>query len=112
MRSWPFRAWTGFLTGLGIDTTVMVRSVLLRGFDQDIAERIGRFMQADGTRFIRPAVPRRYVPEIYTTVYVLECYTMVCVIECYTRVYVLECYTMVYVLECLHHGVRPPSVTP
>jgi len=27
----------GFLTALGIDTSVMVRSILLRGFDQDIA---------------------------------------------------------------------------
>ncbi|CAN0441671.1 unnamed protein product [Ascophyllum nodosum] len=36
-----------------------MRSVLLRGFDQDIAERIGRFMQAEGTRFIRLAVPCR-----------------------------------------------------
>jgi thioredoxin reductase (NADPH) len=33
----------GFLTALGFDTTVMVRSVLLRGFDQDCAERIGMF---------------------------------------------------------------------
>ena len=32
----------GFLTGLGYDTTVMVRSVLLRGFDQGCAERIGK----------------------------------------------------------------------
>ncbi|CAM9201887.1 unnamed protein product [Laminaria digitata] len=49
----------GFLTGLGIDATVMVRSLLLRGFDQGIAERIGRFMEAEGTRFLRPAVPNR-----------------------------------------------------
>lgn len=28
----------GFLTALGYDTTVMVRSILLRGFDQPIAE--------------------------------------------------------------------------
>jgi thioredoxin reductase (NADPH) len=31
----------GFLTALGYDTTVAVRSILLRGFDQDMAERIG-----------------------------------------------------------------------
>eukprot|EP00752_Nemacystus_decipiens_P009129 g8153.t1 len=49
----------GFLTGLGVDTTVMVRSILLRGFDQGIAERIGSFMEAEGTRFLRPAVPHR-----------------------------------------------------
>jgi pyruvate/2-oxoglutarate dehydrogenase complex dihydrolipoamide dehydrogenase (E3) component len=31
----------GFLTALGYNTTVMVRSILLRGFDQDMANRIG-----------------------------------------------------------------------
>lgn len=30
----------GFLNGLGFDTTVMVRSIFLRGFDQDMAEKI------------------------------------------------------------------------
>lgn len=31
----------GFLNALGYDTTVMVRSILLRGFDQDMAKIIG-----------------------------------------------------------------------
>ncbi|KAH0517500.1 Thioredoxin reductase 3 [Microtus ochrogaster] len=30
----------GFLAGLGLDVTVMVRSVLLRGFDQEMAEKV------------------------------------------------------------------------
>jgi thioredoxin reductase (NADPH) len=47
----------GFLSGLGYDTTVMVRSILLRGFDQQIAEQIGAYMAETGTKFIRPAVP-------------------------------------------------------
>ena len=47
----------GFLAGLGYDTTIMVRSILLRGFDQDIAERIGSFMVAHGVKFIRGCVP-------------------------------------------------------
>lgn len=34
----------GFLAALGYDTTVMVRSILLRGFDQDMANRIGVYM--------------------------------------------------------------------
>lgn len=55
------RECLGFLAGLGVDTTVMVRSILLRGFDQGIAERIGSFMEAEGTRFLRPAVPQRCV---------------------------------------------------
>jgi len=36
----------GFLTGLGNEVHVLVRSVLLRGFDQDCAERIGEYMAA------------------------------------------------------------------
>ncbi|XP_042238035.1 thioredoxin reductase 1, cytoplasmic-like [Homarus americanus] len=47
----------GFLAGLGYDTTVMVRSILLRGFDQQIAENIGAFMEKNGVKFIRGAVP-------------------------------------------------------
>jgi pyruvate/2-oxoglutarate dehydrogenase complex dihydrolipoamide dehydrogenase (E3) component len=34
----------GFLQGLGFDTTVMVRSILLRGFDQQCARQIGDIM--------------------------------------------------------------------
>lgn len=34
----------GFLNALGYDVTVMVRSILLRGFDQDMAKRIGIYM--------------------------------------------------------------------
>lgn len=41
----------GFLTGLGNEVHVLVRSVLLRGFDQDCAERIGEYMTAQGTNF-------------------------------------------------------------
>ncbi|KAK4312844.1 hypothetical protein Pmani_015761 [Petrolisthes manimaculis] len=47
----------GFLAGLGYDTTVMVRSILLRGFDQQIAEKIGTYMEQHGVKFIRGAVP-------------------------------------------------------
>ena|SRR3990167_7863287 len=37
----------------------MVRSILLRGFDQEIAEMIGTYMKSHGTKFIRPAVPTK-----------------------------------------------------
>lgn len=47
----------GFLAGLGYDTTVCVRSILLRGFDQAIAEMIGEYMKVHGCRFLRPATP-------------------------------------------------------
>jgi len=47
----------GFLNGLGFETTVMARSILLRGFDQQVAEMIGDFMREHGIKFVRPAVP-------------------------------------------------------
>ncbi|XP_038010636.1 thioredoxin reductase 1, cytoplasmic isoform X2 [Motacilla alba alba] len=47
----------GFLAGLGLDVTVMVRSILLRGFDQDMANRIGEYMKEHGVSFIKEFVP-------------------------------------------------------
>lgn len=48
----------GFLAELGFPTTVMVRSILLRGFDKDIAEKIGSFMEShSGIGFLRHTVP-------------------------------------------------------
>uniref|UniRef100_A0A8C7Y0Q3 Thioredoxin reductase 3 n=1 Tax=Oryzias sinensis TaxID=183150 RepID=A0A8C7Y0Q3_9TELE len=47
----------GFLAGLGLDVTVMVRSILLRGFDQDMANRAGDHMEEHGVKFIRKFVP-------------------------------------------------------
>ncbi|KAJ7316917.1 hypothetical protein JRQ81_003079 [Phrynocephalus forsythii] len=47
----------GFLAGLGLDVTVMVRSILLRGFDQEMAERAGAYMEKHGVKFIRQFVP-------------------------------------------------------
>ena len=49
----------GFLRGMGLDVTVLVRSILLRGFDQDIAEKIGKNMEEDGVTMIRPSVPTK-----------------------------------------------------
>ncbi|XP_069906101.1 thioredoxin reductase 3 isoform X1 [Oryctolagus cuniculus] len=47
----------GFLAGLGLDVTVMVRSILLRGFDQEVAEKVGSYMQQHGVKFLRKFVP-------------------------------------------------------
>jgi thioredoxin reductase (NADPH) len=47
----------GFMKGLGIDVTIMVRSILLRGFDQQIANKLGEYMEGMGIRFLRNAVP-------------------------------------------------------
>lgn len=49
----------GFLAGLGLDVTVMVRSILLRGFDQDMANRAGEHMEGHGVKFIRKFVPTK-----------------------------------------------------
>lgn len=42
---------------MGIDVTVMVRSILLRGFDQGIAKKIEEYMEEMGVKFIKKAVP-------------------------------------------------------
>jgi len=49
----------GFLAAYGYDTTVMVRSIFLRGFDQDMANRIGTFMENHKTKFIKGATPSK-----------------------------------------------------
>ncbi|KAK6111168.1 Thioredoxin reductase 1 [Brugia pahangi] len=49
----------GFLKGIGNDVTVMVRSILLRGFDQDMAERIKKHMTERGVKFVQ-CVPIKY----------------------------------------------------
>eukprot|EP00928_Gymnodinium_smaydae_P054552 TRINITY_DN382_c0_g2_i1.p1 TRINITY_DN382_c0_g2~~TRINITY_DN382_c0_g2_i1.p1 ORF type:complete len:483 (-),score=128.36 TRINITY_DN382_c0_g2_i1:197-1645(-) len=50
----------GFLAGLGFDVTVMVRSILLRGFDQDIADMIGSYMERHHVKFARQMVPSKF----------------------------------------------------
>jgi thioredoxin/glutathione reductase (selenoprotein) len=49
----------GFMHELGIDVSVMVRSILLRGFDQQAACQIGEYMERKGVRFIKPATPSK-----------------------------------------------------
>jgi len=44
---------------MGYEVDIMVRSILLRGFDQEVAEKIGEFMRLGGVNFIRPAVPSK-----------------------------------------------------
>jgi thioredoxin reductase (NADPH) len=64
----------GYLAGLGCDVTIMVRSILLRGFDQQIAEHIGEYMKVQvdkdtgevfrhGVNFIRPAIVNSIVKQ-------------------------------------------------
>lgn len=46
----------GFLTGLGLDTTVMMRSIPLRGFDQQMSALVTDYMASHGTRFLRGCI--------------------------------------------------------
>jgi pyruvate/2-oxoglutarate dehydrogenase complex dihydrolipoamide dehydrogenase (E3) component len=43
----------GFLAGLGLDVTVAVRSILLRGFDRECSDRIDSFMEKHAVKFKR-----------------------------------------------------------
>lgn len=48
----------GFLNGLGYDATVMVRSILLRGFDQQMANVIQAEMKDKGVKFLEKCIPK------------------------------------------------------
>jgi len=48
----------GLLNGLGFETFVAVRSVLLRGFDRQCAEKVGEMMKCEGVRFLE-ALPTK-----------------------------------------------------
>ncbi|MBN3298906.1 TRXR2 reductase, partial [Amia calva] len=49
----------GFLTGIGLDTAVMVRSIPLRGFDQQMAHLVTDYMESYGTKFFWNSVPKK-----------------------------------------------------
>ncbi|XP_015606757.1 thioredoxin reductase 1, mitochondrial isoform X2 [Cephus cinctus] len=48
----------GFLNGLGYDATIMVRSIVLRGFDQQMANLVAKEMEERGVHFIYQAKPK------------------------------------------------------
>uniref|UniRef100_A0A8C9PS85 thioredoxin-disulfide reductase (NADPH) n=1 Tax=Spermophilus dauricus TaxID=99837 RepID=A0A8C9PS85_SPEDA len=47
----------GFLTGIGLDTTVMMRSIPLRGFDQQMSSLVMEHMESHGTQFLKGCIP-------------------------------------------------------
>ncbi|XP_043354121.1 thioredoxin reductase 2, mitochondrial isoform X3 [Dermochelys coriacea] len=49
----------GFLTGIGQNTTVMVRSIPLRGFDQQMSYLVTNYMESCGTRFLKKCTPSK-----------------------------------------------------
>ena len=46
-----------FLRSLGYDVTLMVRSIILRGFDRDMANRLRGVLERDGIKFLDKCVP-------------------------------------------------------
>ncbi|GLV32299.1 Thioredoxin reductase-1 [Carabus blaptoides fortunei] len=48
----------GFLNGLGYDATVMVRSIILRGFDQQMANIVADAMKLKGVKFLEQCEPQ------------------------------------------------------
>lgn len=48
----------GFLNGLGFDSTIMVRSIVLRGFDRQMADLIAEEMEQRGVHFVHQAKPK------------------------------------------------------
>jgi len=63
----------GFLQQIGYPVTVAVRSILLRGFDQQAANMIGQVMEvASGVQFLRPTTIKRLerkVDGIHATIF-------------------------------------------
>ncbi|CAH0551382.1 unnamed protein product [Brassicogethes aeneus] len=53
----------GFLNGLGYDTTVLVRSVVLRGFDQQMAQIITSALQDKGVKFEFKFTPKSIIKQ-------------------------------------------------
>ncbi|NWJ00304.1 TRXR2 reductase, partial [Crypturellus undulatus] len=54
----------GFLTGIGLDTTVMIRSIPLRGFDQvstkpQMSSLVAEHMESYGTKFLKKCIPTK-----------------------------------------------------
>jgi thioredoxin reductase (NADPH) len=52
----------GFIQGLGMQSTVMMRSIPLRGFDQQMAQQVTKYMREHGTAFIEQAMPTSVEP--------------------------------------------------
>lgn len=49
----------GFVAGLGYDTSCMVRSIFLRGFDQQMADMAGAYMAEHGVKFFKKFIPTK-----------------------------------------------------
>ncbi|KAI4839467.1 thioredoxin reductase [Plasmodium brasilianum] len=53
----------GFLNSLGYDITVAVRSIVLRGFDQQCANKVKSYMEEQGVIFMNGVLPKKLIKE-------------------------------------------------
>merc|ERR1711865_502901 len=53
----------GFLSAVGFEVTILVRSILLRGFDQEMAGLIKSYMSNHGTKFVDGVTPQSIVKD-------------------------------------------------
>ncbi len=49
----------GFLHEMGYDVTIMVRSILLRGFDRECSNFVGDYMEKTGVKFLKEMIPKK-----------------------------------------------------
>uniref|UniRef100_A0A8C9GJJ7 FAD/NAD(P)-binding domain-containing protein n=1 Tax=Piliocolobus tephrosceles TaxID=591936 RepID=A0A8C9GJJ7_9PRIM len=104
----------GFLNSLGYDVSVAVRSIVLRGFDQQCANKVKTFMIEQGVLFLDGILPKKLTKETNGQIKVLfsngntEIYdtvlyaTDVCIsFHIYTNVYFHNCYLFTYVSRLL-----------
>ena len=52
-----------FLKSLGYDVTLMVRSIILRGFDRDMADRLRGVLERDGIKFLDKCTPLSFTKD-------------------------------------------------
>ncbi len=45
---------------MGYETSIMARSIILRGFDQGMAFRIEKNMSVQGIKFIKESIPTKF----------------------------------------------------
>lgn len=45
----------GFIHGFGFDTTVLVRTRVMRNFDQEMASKVEGYMSDNGIKFVKRA---------------------------------------------------------
>ena len=50
----------GFLHSVGKDVTVMIRSIVLRGFDREMSDMVQAYMEESGVKFLKGAAPSRF----------------------------------------------------